>query len=66
MPNEISYPYQLDQSFSILRVVANLLDGIFPCYQNLIEPSVSKKWRAWSDAVFCGVWSGSALFADVP
>ena len=23
-----------------------------------------KQWRPWSDAAFCGVWSGSALFAN--
>ena len=34
--------------------------------QILIEHSVRKQWRAWSDAVFCGVWTGSALFAYVP
>ena len=22
-----------------------------------------QQWRPWSDAAFCGVWSGSALFA---
>ena len=31
-----------------------------------IDIFVSKQWRPWSDAVFCGVWSGSALFAYVP
>ena len=25
-----------------------------------------KQCRPWSDAVFCGVWSGSTLFANVP
>ena len=25
-----------------------------------------KQWTTWSDATFCGVWSGFALFADVP
>ena len=27
-----------------------------------IEHSVSKQWRLWSDAAYCGVWPGSALF----
>ena len=31
-----------------------------------MECSVSKQWRTWSDAAECGVWSGYALFADVP
>ena len=34
--------------------------------QILKEFSVSKQWRTWSDAAFCGVWSGFALFAYVP
>ena len=33
--------------------------------QILIEHSVSKQWRPWSDAVFCRVLSGSTLFAYV-
>ena len=28
-----------------------------------IEIPVSKQCRPWSDAAFCGVWTGSALFA---
>ena len=31
----------------------------------LLDISVSKQWRPWSDAVFCCVWSGSTLFAYV-
>ena len=31
-----------------------------------IEFPVSKQCRPWSDAAFCGVWSGSTLFAYVP
>ena len=27
---------------------------------------VSEQWRPWSDAAFCDVWSGSALFGYVP
>ena len=38
-----------------------LLSGIFHFYSILIE-HVSKQRRPWSDAAFCGVWSGSALF----
>ena len=32
----------------------------------LIEIPISKQWRPWSDGAFCGIWSGSALFASVP
>ena len=28
--------------------------------------TVCKQWRPWSDTAFCGVWSGSALFANYP
>ena len=38
---------------------------IFIYIQILIEYSVCKQWRPWSDAAFCGIWSGSALFAYV-
>ena len=31
----------------------------------LIEHSVSRQWRPWSDTAFCSVWSGSVLFAHV-
>ena len=31
-----------------------------------IDIPVSKQWRPWSDAGFCGIWSGFALFAYVP
>ena len=37
--------------------ILGLLGGIFHFYSNLIEHSVSKQWRTWSDAAFCGVWS---------
>ena len=28
--------------------------------------SICKQWRPRSDATFCGIWSGSALFANYP
>ena len=28
--------------------------------------TICKQWKPWSDAAFCGVWSGSALFATFP
>ena len=34
--------------------------------QILKETSVSKQWKTWSDAVFCSIWSGFSLLADVP
>ena len=48
--------------FSIL----GLFGGSFHFYSFLKETSVSKQWWTWTDAGFCGVWSGFALFADVP
>ena len=42
-----------------------LYGGILHFIQISIEYSVSKQWRPWSDATFCGVWSGSALFSYV-
>ena len=48
--------------FSILGV----LGGIIQLPQIIIEHSLSKQWRPWSDTAFCGVWSGSALFAYIP
>ena len=28
--------------------------------------TICKQWRPWPDAAFCGIWSGSALFASYP
>ena len=57
-PNEISRPIHF--SFKGCWMV------FFIFGQILIEHTVSKQWRPWSDATFCGVWSGFALFAYVP
>ena len=38
----------------------------FSFIQILKDNSASNQWRTWSDAEFCSVWSGLALFADVP
>ena len=50
---------QYDKSIVILGV-----SGLF-ChfYSILMENSVSKLCRPWSDTTLCGVWLGSALFA---
>ena len=62
MPNVFSHPYQLDDSISNFRGV-----GWFSIFIQILKgTSVSKQWRTWSDTAFCGVWSGFALFADVP
>ena len=61
--NEMSHFYQLDQSISVLRVIECVFSLTF--IQILLEHSVSKQWRSWSDTALCGVWSGSALFAYV-
>ena len=54
--------HQLDQSISILRVVRQY----FTFLLILIKHSVRKQWRPRSDAAFCSVWSGPALFVFVP
>ena len=46
--------------------ISNLLGDILFFFELLKETVVSKQWRVWSDALFCGVWSGFALFAEVP
>ena len=33
---------------------------VFIIIQILREHSVCKPWRSWSDATFCGIWSGFA------
>ena len=43
-----------------------MVGGIFIFIQISIEHSVSKQWRPWPDAAFCGAWPGSALYAYVP
>ena len=52
------HPYQLDEPISNFRVSGVLFFILF-----WIDIPVSKQWRLWSDAAFCGVWSGSALCA---
>ena len=39
---------------------------VFFIFVKILEQSVSKYWRPWSDAAFYGVWAGSALFAYDP
>ena len=41
------------------------MSGAFLLILFLTEFPVSKQCRHWSDVAFCGVWSGSALFAYV-
>ena len=58
-PSGLAHPYQLDVSVSNFR-------GVWCTFSFLIlfqtEIPVSEQWRPWSDAAFCGVWSGSTLF----
>ena len=28
--------------------------------------TICKQWRPWLDVAFCGMWPGSALFANYP
>ena len=58
MPYAISRTYQFEFKDSWV-VICNFI-------QIIKEHYVSKWWGTWSDAAFCGLCSGSALFADVP
>ena len=62
-PNVVSHYYQLDQSIFVLSFVG----WIFFIFILILIITFCKKklWRLWSDAAFCGVWSGYALFAYV-
>ena len=63
--SQMEFPtlYQMDKSISIFKGCWMVF---FIFIWILIEHSVSKQWRNWSDAAICGIWCGSALFADVP
>ena len=62
MLNGIFRPDQLDESISNLNVLGSYVSISF----NIVKVHyVSKQYRTWSDAEVCGVWTGSALFANV-
>ena len=63
LPSGSVHPYQLDESISNFRGVRY---SFFIFILFWIEIPVSKQCRPWSDAAFCGIRSGSALFAYVP
>ena len=63
LPSGPICPYHLDESISNFKVSGVLF--LFFIISRIDIP-VSKQWRPWSDAAFCGGWSGSALFAYVP
>ena len=59
--------------FEITRVDCILEESIFDCrhvrlYYVYIPIkngwTICKQWRPYSDSAFCGIWSGSALFAS--
>ena len=54
--------YKLEES--------NLILGVSGCVSYIFietnDYTISKKWIPWSEAAFCGVLSGSALFASYP
>ena len=55
--------YMLDENICNFRGVR------LSFFRNLYKKNgcmFCKQWRPWSDAAFCGIWSGSALFAKVP
>ena len=61
--NRWSHDTELDQAI-FHSTDSSMVFFIF--IQILIEDSVGKQWRPWSDAAFCRVWAGSALFTYVP
>ena len=63
LPSGPICPYHLDESISNFRVSG--VRFLFFIISRIDIP-VSKQWRPWSDAAFCGSWSGTALFAYVP
>ena len=63
LPSRPVHPYQLEESISNFGGVWHTF-FIFILFR--IDVPVSKQWSPWSDAMFCGVWSGSALFAYIP
>ena len=63
MPSGFFYLNSLGQSISSKRGVW-LLFIITTVYRN--SCTLCKQCRPWSDVVFCGIWSGSTLFANVP
>ena len=63
MPNWFFYLNSLDRSISYIRGLWLVFIIIMFC-RNVWTYCI--QCRAWSDAAFCGVWSGSTLFANVP
>ena len=63
MPGGLFYLNSLDLSISNLTGVW-LVFIITVFYRNFRIKC--KQCRPWSDAGFCGIWSGSKLFANVP
>ena len=54
----------LSGPFTILGLLSGFFFHFY--YQILKETSVSKQWITRQEAPFCGVWSGFAMFANVP
>ena len=42
------------------------VSGVLFHFYSISTSYSCKQWRPWSDSAFCGIWSGSALFACVP
>ena len=63
MPCGLFYLNSLDRSITYIRGVWLVFIIITFC-RNFW--TYCKLCRPWSDAAFCGVWSGSALFANFP
>ena len=54
----------LDESICHFRGVGSILSLKISLF--MMENSVSKQFRPWSDVTLCGILSGSALFAYDP
>ena len=63
MPNGLFYNHISDRSVSNIWGVWLVFIITMFCRKSCIQ---CEQCRLWSDAAFCGVWSESALFANVP
>ena len=57
--NELPHYY-----WKILISILGMLGYVIKIFREKKGWIICKQWRPLSDAVFCGVWSGSALFAN--
>ena len=65
MSSGLFYLNSLDRSISHLNPFKGCLVRFYYCHVCRNFWTLRKQCRPWSDAAFCGVWSGSTLFANV-